>query len=131
MLKLLGMDPGLEFKVAMQEAEAQGARVVYGDADVQQTLKNLSASIKMEVCAHTALLVAVAQRQCVQPCSCQLRCFVVFHRVQYQMLCLSQGPKWHCYCSPQCAARLAPRLLPLPHRPWPCIVRQTCTILRC
>lgn len=47
-LKLLGMDPGLEFKVAMAEAQAQGAKLVYGDANVQETLKKLSASIKLQ-----------------------------------------------------------------------------------
>ena len=67
-LKLLGMDPGLEFKVAMQEAEAQGARLVYGDADVQQTLRNLSATIKMEVCAQSASRMPLAGgRTCCTP----------------------------------------------------------------
>jgi pheromone shutdown protein TraB len=51
-LKLLGMDPGLEFKVAMAEAKAQGAKLVYGDANVQETLKKLSASIKLQARAH-------------------------------------------------------------------------------
>ena len=48
MLKTLGMDPGLEFKVAMEEAEKLRARVVYGDANVQETMRRVSQSIRMQ-----------------------------------------------------------------------------------
>mmetsp|Transcript_2152 Transcript_2152/g.7688 ORF Transcript_2152/g.7688 Transcript_2152/m.7688 type:complete len:226 (-) Transcript_2152:461-1138(-) len=34
-----GFDPGLEFKVAIQEAEKLGAHVVYGDVEVNTTLR--------------------------------------------------------------------------------------------
>ncbi|KAL4422409.1 hypothetical protein ABPG75_008606 [Micractinium tetrahymenae] len=47
-LKLLGMDPGGEFKVALQEAERIGARVVYGDRDVNQTLQRLSQTMNLQ-----------------------------------------------------------------------------------
>ncbi|EFN60152.1 hypothetical protein CHLNCDRAFT_133581 [Chlorella variabilis] len=44
-LKVLGMDPGAEFKVALQEADRIGARVVHGDRDVQRTLQRLSETV--------------------------------------------------------------------------------------
>ena len=36
------MDPGLEFKVAMEEAERLRAALVYGDADQDHTIKRIS-----------------------------------------------------------------------------------------
>lgn len=47
-LKLLGMDPGGEFKVALQEAERMRARVVYGDRDVNMTLQRLSQTMNLQ-----------------------------------------------------------------------------------
>ncbi|KAL4436127.1 hypothetical protein ABPG77_005575 [Micractinium sp. CCAP 211/92] len=47
-MKLLGMDPGGEFKVALQEAERIGARVVYGDRDVNGTLQRLSQTMGLQ-----------------------------------------------------------------------------------
>ncbi|KAI7840858.1 hypothetical protein COHA_005450 [Chlorella ohadii] len=48
MLKMMGMEPGGEFKVALEEADACGARVVYGDRDVQATLQRLSQNMDMQ-----------------------------------------------------------------------------------
>ncbi len=48
MLKTLGMDPGLEFKVAMEEAQKLRARIVYGDANVQETMRRISQSLRMQ-----------------------------------------------------------------------------------
>lgn len=47
-LRSLGLDPGAEFKAAMEAAEAHGARVVYGDRDVQETLQRLAASVSWQ-----------------------------------------------------------------------------------
>ena len=47
-LKTLGMDPGLEFKVAMEEAQKLRARIVYGDANVQETMQRISQSLRMQ-----------------------------------------------------------------------------------
>lgn len=47
-LKTLGMDPGLEFKVAMEEAQKLRARIVYGDANVQETMRRISQSLRMQ-----------------------------------------------------------------------------------
>lgn len=44
-LKSLGMDPGLEFKVAMEEAEKLRAHIVYGDADQDRTMQRISQSL--------------------------------------------------------------------------------------
>jgi len=44
-LRSLGLDPGGEFKVALDVAEEHGARIVYGDREVGETLKRLAASI--------------------------------------------------------------------------------------
>lgn len=41
-LKHTGLEPGLEFKVALQQANALRAKVVLGDRDVHQTLQRLS-----------------------------------------------------------------------------------------
>jgi pheromone shutdown protein TraB len=49
LLKLIGLEPGGEFKVAMEEARAVGARIVYGDQDVELTVKRLSQSMSMQV----------------------------------------------------------------------------------
>ncbi|KAI3429803.1 hypothetical protein D9Q98_010116 [Chlorella vulgaris] len=46
-MKMLGMDPGAEFKVALEEAERLGARVVYGDRDGSRTLKRLSEAVDL------------------------------------------------------------------------------------
>ena len=48
MLHNIGMDVGGEFKAAMQAAEDQGARLVYGDRDVQETLSKLAAAVQFE-----------------------------------------------------------------------------------
>lgn len=45
MLKTMGMDPGLEFKVALEEAEKLRARIVYGDQDQAITLKNMASAL--------------------------------------------------------------------------------------
>jgi pheromone shutdown protein TraB len=39
------MDPGLEFKVAMEEADKLRAHIVYGDADQQRTMQRISQSL--------------------------------------------------------------------------------------
>ncbi|GMH42131.1 hypothetical protein BSKO_10050 [Bryopsis sp. KO-2023] len=44
-LRALGLTPGLEFKVAMEEAEKLGANVVYGDIDGSITMKKMSNSM--------------------------------------------------------------------------------------
>ncbi|KAK9818306.1 hypothetical protein WJX72_010357 [[Myrmecia] bisecta] len=44
-LRTLGLDPGLEFKVAIEEAERTGARLVYGDQDAQVTMKRLTQAL--------------------------------------------------------------------------------------
>ena len=43
------MDPGLEFKVAMEEAERLQARLIYGDADQEHTMRRISQSFSMQV----------------------------------------------------------------------------------
>lgn len=48
MMKMMGMEPGGEFKVALEEADACGARVVYGDRDVQATLQRLSQNMDLQ-----------------------------------------------------------------------------------
>lgn len=45
LLKSWGMDPGLEFKVAMEEAEKLCAHIVYGDADQERTMQRISQSL--------------------------------------------------------------------------------------
>jgi len=41
MFKLLGITPGLEFKVAIDEAQVVGAKVVYGDRNIDETTEKL------------------------------------------------------------------------------------------
>ncbi len=48
MLHNLGMDVGGEFKAAMLAAEQQGAKLVYGDRDGNETLSRLSKAVKVE-----------------------------------------------------------------------------------
>lgn len=45
MLKNMGMNPGLEFKVALEEAEKLRARIVYGDQDQAITIKNMASAL--------------------------------------------------------------------------------------
>ncbi|GAB4814690.1 hypothetical protein N2152v2_001736 [Parachlorella kessleri] len=47
-LKSLGMDPGGEFKAAMEEADKLGARVVYGDRGMQETLQRLGSALSFQ-----------------------------------------------------------------------------------
>jgi pheromone shutdown protein TraB len=47
-LRSLGMDPGAEFKAAIDAASAHGARVVYGDRDVQDTLQRLAGAVRLQ-----------------------------------------------------------------------------------
>lgn len=47
-LHSIGMDVGGEFKAAMQAAEDQGAKLVYGDRDVQETMAKLAAAVRLE-----------------------------------------------------------------------------------
>jgi pheromone shutdown protein TraB len=42
-----GLEPGLEFKVALQEAEALHAKVVHGDRDVRETLERLAGTFSL------------------------------------------------------------------------------------
>jgi pheromone shutdown protein TraB len=42
------MDPGLEFKVAMEEAELLRARIVFGDADQDRTMRRISESLTVQ-----------------------------------------------------------------------------------
>jgi len=49
LLKSWGMDPGLEFKVAMEEAERLRATLVYGDADQDHTIRRISQSLSAQV----------------------------------------------------------------------------------
>jgi pheromone shutdown protein TraB len=48
MLHNLGMDVGGEFKTAMDAAEEQGAKIVYGDRDGNDTLSRLAEAVKIE-----------------------------------------------------------------------------------
>ncbi|CAL8462425.1 g1958 [Coccomyxa elongata] len=48
LLKTWGMDPGLEFKVAMEEAELLRARIVFGDADQDRTMRRISESLSLQ-----------------------------------------------------------------------------------
>eukprot|EP00887_Chlorella_sp_A99_P002758 scaffold6.g2758.t1 len=50
-LQSLGMDPGAEFKAAMVEAERCGARIVYGDRDMNVTLQRLAGSVNPQLAA--------------------------------------------------------------------------------
>ncbi len=43
------MDPGLEFKVAMEEAERLPAKLIYGDADQDHTMRRISENFSMQV----------------------------------------------------------------------------------
>ena len=49
LMKTWGMDPGLEFKVAMEEAERLRATLVYGDADQDHTIRRISHSLSAQV----------------------------------------------------------------------------------
>lgn len=42
---MLGLEPGLEFKVAMEEAEKLGAKVVFGDRSGEETMAKLSKTL--------------------------------------------------------------------------------------
>ena len=48
LLKSWGMDPGQEFKVAMEEAERLRATLVYGDADQDHTIKRIAKAISVQ-----------------------------------------------------------------------------------
>ena len=50
------MDPGLEFKVAMEEAERLRAALVYGDADQDHTIQRISKAISVQVCLNQVVL---------------------------------------------------------------------------
>ena len=54
MLRGLGLEPGKEMLAAMQEADACGARIVYGDQEQAVTLARISASVNMLVCPPTS-----------------------------------------------------------------------------
>ena len=41
-LRSMGLDPGAEFKVAMDEAERQGAKLVFGDRDQDVTAQKMA-----------------------------------------------------------------------------------------
>lgn len=56
LLKSWGMDPGLEFKVAMEEAERLRAALVYGDADQDHTIRRISASLSAQVLSISLML---------------------------------------------------------------------------
>lgn len=43
--RAFGFEPGAEFKVALEEAERMGAKVVYGDQHIQRTLARISAGL--------------------------------------------------------------------------------------
>lgn len=47
-LRSLGLNPGGEFRAAIEGAERHGARLVYGDRDVNETMKRLASSIDFE-----------------------------------------------------------------------------------
>jgi hypothetical protein len=47
-LRNLGLDPGGEFKAAMEAAAAHGARVICGDRDVQETFRRLAATVRVQ-----------------------------------------------------------------------------------
>ena len=49
------MDPGLEFKVAMEEAERLPAKLIYGDADQEHTMRRISQSFSMQVSSSSTL----------------------------------------------------------------------------
>ena len=68
LLKSWGMDPGLEFKVAMEEAERLRAALVYGDADQDHTIKRISKAITMQVCLDQ--LVLCRHDSCLRECQC-------------------------------------------------------------
>ncbi|DBB04459.1 TPA: hypothetical protein ACH3X1_012561 [Trebouxia sp. C0004] len=44
----MGMDPGLEFKVALQEAEKLNARIVYGDQQQETTIQNVASALSFK-----------------------------------------------------------------------------------
>lgn len=47
-LRNLGLEVGIEFKAALEAAEKQNARIVYGDRNVQETLSRLASTVKFE-----------------------------------------------------------------------------------
>lgn len=47
-LKGFGLDVGAEFIAAMVAGEQQGAKIVYGDRDVRETISRLASVVKME-----------------------------------------------------------------------------------
>ncbi|DBA73860.1 hypothetical protein WJX79_009281 [Trebouxia sp. C0005] len=47
-MKSMGMDPGLEFKVALEEAEKLNARIVYGDQEQGITVQNLASALSFK-----------------------------------------------------------------------------------
>ena len=65
-LKSWGMDPGLEFKVAMEEAERLRAALVYGDADQDHTIKRISKAITVQV--RLDQLVLCKDELCLHEC---------------------------------------------------------------
>lgn len=46
-LEALGLDSGLEFKVAMEEADKLGAKLVYGDISGQETMRRVSNTLTL------------------------------------------------------------------------------------
>ena len=53
------MDPGLEFKVAMEEAERLPAKLIYGDADQDHTMRRISENFSMQVLIRFTIAVPV------------------------------------------------------------------------
>lgn len=47
-LKYMGMNPGEEFKAAMEEARAVNSRLVYGDRPIDQTINRLTDKLSMK-----------------------------------------------------------------------------------
>lgn len=43
----MGLEPGLEFKAAMEEGEKINARLVYGDKSQEEILKRVSESVSI------------------------------------------------------------------------------------
>lgn len=47
-MESMGMDPGLEFKVALEEADKLNARIVYGDQEQEITVQNLASALSFK-----------------------------------------------------------------------------------
>lgn len=47
-LRNLGLEVGIELKAALEAADEQNARIIYGDRNVQETLSRLASTIKIE-----------------------------------------------------------------------------------